>query len=104
MCRDVSVSVTQQNLAGFVWHTSGSKTPTKCMLQIMHPSLSEIGPLSGSLPPIIVNRRHWMPLVCKYKLGVCPALTINPERVNLKWTVCFKLIVNFLELPEALGS
>jgi UDP-glucose 4-epimerase len=26
------------------------------------------------------------------------------ERVNLKWTVCFKLIVNFLELPEALGS
>jgi hypothetical protein len=27
-----------------------------------------------------------------------------PERVNLKWTVCFKLIVNFLEPPEALGS
>jgi UDP-N-acetylglucosamine/UDP-N-acetylgalactosamine 4-epimerase len=26
------------------------------------------------------------------------------ERVNLKWTVCFKLIVNFLEPPEALGS
>ena len=36
MCRDVSVSVTQQNLAGFVWHTSGSKTPAKCMFQIMH--------------------------------------------------------------------
>jgi CMP-N-acetylneuraminic acid synthetase len=31
-------------------------------------------------------------------------LDFNPERVNLKWTVCFKLIVNFLELPEALGS
>ena len=29
---------------------------------------------------------------------------IDAERVNLKWTVCFKLIVNFLELPEALGS
>jgi hypothetical protein len=31
-------------------------------------------------------------------------LTIEAERVNLKWTVCFKLIVNFLEPPEALGS
>ena len=61
MCRDVSVSVTQQNLVGFVWHTSGSKTPTKCMFQIVHPSLSEVGPLPGSLPPIIVNRRHRTP-------------------------------------------
>jgi hypothetical protein len=77
MCRDVSISVAQQNLTGFVWHTSGSKTPTKCMFQIMHPSLSEVGPLPSSLPPIIVNRRHRVPFVCKYKLGVYPALTIN---------------------------
>ena len=48
--------------------------------------------------------RQIMSVLKQLEAGVTVAELSRAERVNLKWTVCFKLIVNFLELPEALGS
>jgi DNA-binding XRE family transcriptional regulator len=49
----------------------------------------QIPTIQESLPPIR----------SRDDLDVSTQAVPESERVNLKWTVCFKLIVNFLELP-----
>ena len=95
-----------------IWRVSPPKTA------------SERGPIKfeRSTPEVIQDKSQVLTTSteqCKHRItqftfertAIQPTLSLhvsddrlNPERVNLKWTVCFKLIVNFLELPEALGS